>query len=103
MRAGIVEGEQASHDENLYAWRDRVSALCETTMPRTTTRRPWWHPARCLLSPRLCGTLSGKFDALCHGCGIPCALAPLGTAYCNGCHAFVCHCGSMPRPVGCTL
>jgi hypothetical protein len=31
MRVGVVEEGRASDDENLYAWRDRVSAVCEAT------------------------------------------------------------------------
>src|SRR5215831_11159574 len=91
------------NDENLYAWRDRVSAVCEATTARTTARRHWWHFARCVLSPGLCGTRSGKFHALCHGCGTPYALAPLDVAYRHGRHAFVCGCWSLPRPVCCAL
>src|SRR5215475_12172282 len=103
MRAGTVEGERASSNENLYAWSHWISAICEATTARTTTCHCGWHSARCLLSLGLCGAFSGKFDALCHGCGIPCALVPLGIAYRNGCPAFVCDCEPLPRSVGCAL
>ena len=78
---------------------DWVSIVCETTTARTTARHPWGYPARCVLSAGLCGALSGKLYALCHGCITPQSPAPLGVAYRNGCPAFVCHLGSISRLV----
>src|SRR5262245_57291420 len=103
QRARRVAGERASDNENIYTRGDWVSVVYETLTTRTTTRHRGWHPARCVLSPGLCGTLWSHRDAVSACRGTPYALPPLDVAYRNGCSAFVCDCRSLPRPVCCTL
>src|SRR5262249_14629802 len=91
------------NDENLYAWRDRVSVICATTTPRTTARYHRQHRARCLLSLWLCCALPGKLYALCHGCGNPYALAPLSVTHRDSQYAFICDSRSITCTVVCAL